>query len=90
MFKAVKGNIVLRIEESKSRTYQAQGYDIVKVAPDGAETLVLYGAGKTVPYGEYMKAVEEAKQATAELEAFKKLFAGQAKAKGKSAAKAKK
>lgn len=74
MLKAVKENIVLSVEESRSKAMQAQGYDIIRVDPDGTETLIMYGAGKTVPYGEYVKAVAEAQRATAELNAYKKLF----------------
>lgn len=58
---AVKENRVYTITESDKDSFQKQGYDIL----DDKGNVVAYGAGKTVPYGEYMKVVEE-------LEALKK------------------
>ena len=58
---AVKMNRVYTITEAEVDSFQKQGYDIL----DDNGKVVAYGAGKTVPFGEYMKVVEE-------LEALKK------------------
>ena len=53
--KAVKGNKEYTIEQSQQKFYQDSGYDIKN---DSGE-IVAYGKGKTVPYGDHAKAVEE-------------------------------
>lgn len=53
--KAVKGNKEYTIEQSQQKFYQDAGYDIKN---DSGE-IVAYGKGKTVPYGDHAKAVEE-------------------------------
>lgn len=52
---AVKGNKEYTIEQSQQKFYQDAGYDIKN---DSGE-IVAYGKGKTVPYGDYVKVVEE-------------------------------
>ena len=47
--KATKGNKVYTIDETQKAMYQAQGYDIV----EDDETVIQYGAGKTVSYEKY-------------------------------------
>lgn len=53
--RAVKGNKEYTIDEGQQKSYQDAGFDIV--SEDGQVTA--YGRGKTVPYDEYMKAVNE-------------------------------
>ena len=53
--RAVKGNKEYAIDESQQKSYQDAGFDIV--GDDGQVTA--YGRGKTVPYDDYMKAVQE-------------------------------
>lgn len=48
--KATKGNKVYTIDESQKNSYVKQGFDIIK---DGK--IIEYGAGKTVPFEDYMK-----------------------------------
>lgn len=52
---AVKGNKEYTIEQSQQKFYQDSGYDI----KNESGKIVAYGRGKTVPYGDYMKAVED-------------------------------
>lgn len=53
--KAAKGNKEYTIDESQMKAYQDQGFDI---KDDGGKVIV-YGRGKTVPYGDYMALKEE-------------------------------
>lgn len=53
--KAVKGNKEYSIDDTQQKGYQDMGFDIM----DDGGNMIAYGRGKTVPYGEYMKAVEE-------------------------------
>ena len=59
--KALKGNREYTITEAEKNFYQKQGFDIIG---DNGE-VVQYGAGKTVPYEQYKKVLDE-------LEALKK------------------
>lgn len=52
--RAVKGNKEYMIDESQKKQYQDSGFDIVEEGE-----VIAYGRGKTVPYEDYMKAVEE-------------------------------
>lgn len=51
---AVKGNKEYTIDESQQKHYQDAGFDII----DDGE-VIAYGRGKTVPYDDHMKAVQE-------------------------------
>lgn len=53
--KAVKGNKEYTINESQKKFYQESGFDIF----DENGEVVAYGRGKTVPYDDHMRAVEE-------------------------------
>ncbi|MGC6176997.1 hypothetical protein [Lacrimispora sp. 38-1] len=53
--KAVKGNKEYTIDESQQKAYQDQGFDI----KDDDGNVIVYGRGKTVPYGDYMAVKEE-------------------------------
>ncbi len=65
--KAVKGNKEYSIDESQQKSYQDAGFDIF----DDSGKLIAYGKGKTVPYGDYMKAKEELEAVKAENEALR-------------------
>jgi FtsZ-binding cell division protein ZapB len=52
--KAVKANRVYTITEAEQKSFINQGYDIY----DDHGNCVAYGAGKTVPYGKYKKALD--------------------------------
>ncbi len=52
---AERGNKVYTIDESMKAQYQNDGYDI----RDGNGEVIAYGAGKTVPYDNHMRAVKE-------------------------------
>lgn len=68
--KAVKGNKEYMIDESQQKGYQDSGFDILD---DDGKTIA-YGRGKTVPFSDYVKAVEEIERLhkrIAELEAEK-------------------
>lgn len=52
---AEKGNKVYTIDESMKAQYQNDGYDI----RDDNGDVIAYGAGKTVPYDDHMRAVRE-------------------------------
>lgn len=62
--RAVKANKVYKIDEKQMKFYQESGFDIL--GDDGE--VVAYGRGKTVPYGDYMKVVEENKVLKASIE----------------------
>lgn len=53
--KAVKGNKEYTIDETQKKSYQESGFDIF----DENGEVVAYGRGKTVPYNDHMRAVEE-------------------------------
>lgn len=53
--RAVKGNKEYTIDETQQKGYQDSGFDIL----DDEGKVIAYGRGKTVPYGDYMKAVKE-------------------------------
>lgn len=53
--KAVKGNKEYIIEESQKKSHIDAGYDVYS---DSGEHIA-YGRGKTVPYGDHMKAIKE-------------------------------
>ncbi len=53
--KAVKANKEYSITEQEKERYQKEGFDIL----DEGGKVIAYGKGKTVPYEQYMKAVEE-------------------------------
>ncbi len=90
MLNAVRGNVVYIIAAEEADRYQADGFDIVEISPEGQRTIVRHGKGKTVPYDKYLEAVDRAKRAEETLKAFKGLVEQQkaeAKAKPKPAAK---
>lgn len=67
--KAVKDNKVYTITtDNEAKAYQAQGYDIIN--DDGS--VKEYGAGKTVPIGDYKKLETENKKLKAEIAKIKK------------------
>ena len=77
--KAIKGNKVYSITEKQKKAYTDAGFDIL----DDAGTVVAYGRGKTVPYGDYMalKAENDALKAENEtLKAAQKTVAPETKA----------
>lgn len=78
MLQAVKGNKVLIINDDEMAQFQEDGFDVVEIMPDGNERVILYGHGKTVPYGKYMEAVAQIEALTAKVDA---LVQAQAKAK---------
>ena len=53
--KAAKGNKEYTIDESQQKAYQDGGFDI----KDDDGTIIAYGRGKTVSYGDYMAVKEE-------------------------------
>lgn len=53
--KAVKANKEYVVTAENKAFYIKQGFDII----DEAGNLVAYGAGKTVPYDDHMRAVKE-------------------------------
>lgn len=70
--RAVKGNKEYIIDESQQKSYQGAGFDIL----DEDSKVIAYGRGKTVPYDDYMKSVEEIDrlhERIAQLEAVKEL-----------------
>lgn len=62
--KACKDNKVYAVDASSKSRYQADGFDIYN---DDGE-LIEYGAGKTVPYGDYDKIVKENEKLKKEIE----------------------
>ncbi len=54
---AVKENKVYTITETEQKSYQDQGFDIY----DDDGEIIAHGRGKTVPYEEYEKLLEENK-----------------------------
>ena len=67
--KAVKDNKVYTITaEDEAKAYQSQGYDILN--DDGS--VKEYGAGKTVPIGDFKKLEAENKKLKAEIAKIKK------------------
>lgn len=81
--KAVKKNRVYTITEADKKRFVAQGYDIY----DDAGNCVAYGAGKTVPFMQYKKALDEIAKLEAEIEDLKK---SKVDSKSKSKSKAEK
>lgn len=65
--KAIKGNKVYSITEKQKKAYTDAGFDIL----DDAGTVVAYGRGKTVPYGDYMALKAENDALKAENETLK-------------------
>lgn len=67
--KAIKDNKVYTITtDNEAKAYQAQGYDILN--DDGS--VKEYGAGKTVPIGDFKKLEAENKKLKAEIAKIKK------------------
>lgn len=60
--RASKGNKEYFIDESQQKSYQDRGFDI----KDDNGSVIAYGRGKTVPYGEYMALKEELEELKAE------------------------
>lgn len=60
--KAVSGNKEYTIDESQQKFYQDSGFDI----KDDSGRVIVYGRGKTVPYGDYVKLKEEFEKLLAE------------------------
>ena len=84
--KAVKANRVYTITEAEQKGFINQGYDIY----DDHGNCVAYGAGKTVPYGKYKRAVDHIALLEAENEDLRKEIAAlQAAAATKTSAKSK-
>lgn len=54
VLKAVKGNKEVKIVASETKRYQALGFDILE-----GDKVVQFGAGKTVPYGQYQQVLDE-------------------------------
>lgn len=71
--KATKGNKEYSIDESQQRAYQDQGFDIKE--DDGS--VIAYGRGKMVPYGDYMALKKE-------LEDLKAIIAGHGDSSGEN------
>jgi len=72
MLRAVKANKELKIDESEQAAMQAQGFDIVSVDDKGKRETIAYGAGKTVPYGNYAELEKKAAALEKELVKMKK------------------
>lgn len=53
--RASKGNKEYFIDNSQQKAYQDRGFDI----KDDDGSVIAYGRGKTVPYGDYMALKEE-------------------------------
>ena len=53
--RASKGNKEYSIDESQLKAYQGRGFDI----KDDDGSVIAYGRGKTVPYGDYIALKEE-------------------------------
>lgn len=53
--KAAKGNKEYAIDKSQQKAYQDRGFDII----DDDGSIIAYGRGKMVPYGDYMILKEE-------------------------------
>lgn len=67
--KAVKDNKVYTIAtDGEAKAYQAQGYDILNDNGSVKE----YGAGKTIPIGDFKKLESENKKLKAEIAKLKK------------------
>ena len=81
--KAVKKNRQYTITEADQKRFISQGYDIY----DDAGNCIAYGAGKTVPFMTYKKALDEIARLEAEIADLKKAKT-QSKSKSKSKAKA--
>lgn len=79
--KAVKKNRQYTITEADQKRFVAQGYDIF----DDDGNCIAYGAGKTVPFMQYKKALDEIARLEAENAELRK-----AKTEKKSKSKAKK
>lgn len=60
---AVKGNREYTVSDVNQKIYQDSGYDIY--GDDGK--VIEYGAGKTVPYADYMKLQKENEELRAKL-----------------------
>lgn len=65
--KAVKGNREYTIDESQQKRYQDAGFDLVENG-----TIIAYGRGKTVPYGEFIAVKQELDAIKAQKEPRKK------------------
>lgn len=74
MLKAVKENVVYTVTEQTAARYQADGFDIVEELPDGSRRIVQHGAGKVVPYDQYLAVEAELKRTRAELKALRGLI----------------
>lgn len=61
--RASKGNKEYFIDESQQKAYQDRGFDI----KDDDGSVIAYGRGKTVPYGDYMALKEELEVLRAEV-----------------------
>lgn len=81
MLKAIKENVVYTVTEQTAARYQADGFDIVEELPDGSRRIVQHGAGKVVPYDQYLAVEAELKRARAELKALRGLIEAQTKQK---------
>lgn len=66
--KAVKGNKEYTIDETQKKSYQSMGFDIV----DESGNILEYGQGKSVPYGEYIKVLQENQKLHTELDSLRK------------------
>lgn len=84
--KAVKGNKVYTIDETQKRFYEDSGFDIL----DDEGTVIAYGKGKTVPFGEFIALKQRGEELEAENETLKKQLEDLKKAGGSAKAAAEK
>lgn len=84
--KAVKGNKVYTIDETQKRFYEDSGFDIL----DNEGTVIAYGKGKTVPFGEFIALKQSKEELAAENETLKKQLEDLQKAAGSTKAAAEK
>ena len=63
--KAVKQNKVYLVDEKTMESYAASGFDIYNDAGE----IVMHGAGKTVPYGDYEAVKKEKMELEKQIEA---------------------
>ena len=84
--KAVKGNKVYTIDETQKRFYEDSGFDIL----DDEGTVIAYGKGKTVPFGEFIALKQRGEELEAENETLKKQLEDLQKAAGSTKAAAEK
>lgn len=75
--KAVKGNKEYSIDETQKNQYQESGFDI----KDDSGSVIAYGRGKTVPFGDYMAAVMEIESCHARIAELEEITQGESRGK---------